>query len=966
MVRKPKESSSPTEGFISLRGVRQHNLKNLDLDIPRHCLVVITGLSGSGKSSLAFDTLYAEGQRRYVESLSAYVRQFLEMMDKPDVDSIDGLSPAIAIDQKVTSRNPRSTVGTVTEIHDYLRLLYARAGHPHCPVCGRPVTPQTVSQMVDQIQAMPEGTRFMILAPTISGRKGEFRKELARIAREGFTRVRLDQEIYDLEEVPEVDKKRAHTLEIVIDRLTVRPDLGQRLADSLETGLREGQGRVVLFLPEGRRENGGGTPEEIILSEAEACTVCNISLPELAPKLFSFNSPYGACPECLGIGALMEVDPALLIPHADLSLSEGGIKLLESRNMGALRTRVLRFMEERGVSPVTPFARMEPTFFDELLHGTPPGEEPHTSVRTAKKTRFDGLVPLLGEIHKRGQMGAWARAELESVLSEKPCPSCHGARLKPESLAVTVGGLNIHQFSELSVRESLRTIETLHLTPKEEQIAKKVLREIRSRLNFLAEVGVDYLTLSRSAQTLSGGESQRIRLATQIGAGLTGVLYILDEPSIGLHPRDNKKLLETLFHLRDLGNSVIVVEHDEETISRADHVIDMGPGAGRYGGEILAQGTPREITENPASITGHYLSGEKRIVRRSPPRSARGSLTVVGATEHNLKGGDVEIPLGLLTVVTGVSGSGKSTLVLDVLYNRLARLFYGSRERPGQCREIRGVDRIDKVVHIDQTPIGRTPRSNPATYTGLFTPVRELYSQVPESRARGYDPGRFSFNVKGGRCEACQGDGVIKIEMHFLPDVYVVCDLCHGARYNRETLEIRYRGKNIAEVLEMSVDEARDFFAAIPSIAGKLDTLKEVGLGYIHLGQSATTLSGGEAQRVKLSRELSRRATGSTFYILDEPTTGLHFADIQKLLDTLDALVDAGNTGVVSEHNIDVIANADHLIDLGPEGGDRGGQVIVCGSPKEVMDHPTSYTGQALREHLARRPPAKPSRSRKK
>ncbi len=964
MARKtsPQVTSA---GMISLRGVRQHNLKNLDLDIPRHCLVVITGLSGSGKSSLAFDTLYAEGQRRYVESLSAYVRQFLEMMDKPDVDSIEGLSPAIAIDQKVTSRNPRSTVGTVTEIHDYLRLLYARAGHPHCPVCGRPVTPQTVSQMVDQIQAMAEGTRFMILAPAITGRKGEYRKELARIARDGFTRVRLDKVVHDLEDVPEIDKKRAHTLEIVIDRLSVRPDMGQRLADSLETGLREGQGRVVLFLPEGRAP--GAAPEEIILSEAEACTVCNISLPELAPKLFSFNSPYGACPECLGIGSLMEVDPALLIPHPDLSLSEGGIKLLESRNMGAIRTRVLKFMEERGVSPVTPFARMDPSFFQELLHGTPhEAEGKGASGRSLKKGHFEGLVPMLGEIHKRGQMGAWARAELESVLSEKPCPSCHGARLKPESLAVTVGGLNVHQFSELSVREALQTIDTLHLTPKEEQIARKVLREIRSRLNFLAEVGVDYLTLSRSAQTLSGGESQRIRLATQIGAGLTGVLYILDEPSIGLHPRDNKKLLETLFHLRDLGNSVIVVEHDEETISRADHVIDMGPGAGRYGGEILAQGTPQEITKDPASITGRYLSGERRIERRSPSRLAKGSLTVVGATEHNLKGIDVEIPLGLLTVVTGVSGSGKSTLVLDVLYNRLARLFYGSRERPGQCREIRGVDRIDKVVHIDQTPIGRTPRSNPATYTGLFTPVRELYSQVPESRARGYDPGRFSFNVKGGRCEACQGDGVLKIEMHFLPDVYVVCDLCHGARYNRETLEIRYRGKNIAEILEMSVDEARDFFTAIPSIAGKLDTLKEVGLGYIHLGQSATTLSGGEAQRVKLSRELSRRATGSTLYILDEPTTGLHFADIQKLLDTLDALVDAGNTVVVIEHNIDVIANADHLIDLGPEGGDKGGQVIVCGSPREVMDHATSYTGQALREHLARRPPPPSPRARKK
>jgi len=958
-----KTTSGAPEGFISLRGVRQHNLKNLDLDIPRNRLVVITGLSGSGKSSLAFDTLYAEGQRRYVESLSAYVRQFLEMMDKPDVDSIEGLSPAIAIDQKVTSRNPRSTVGTVTEIHDYLRLLYARAGHPHCPVCGRLVTPQTISQMVDQIQAMPEGTRFMILAPSVTGRKGEYRKELSRIARDGFTRVRLDGEVYDLEEVPEIDRKRAHTIEIVVDRLSVRPDNAQRLADSLGIGLREGQGRVVILLPEGKA--GKGHPEELILSESEACTVCNISLPELAPKLFSFNSPYGACPECLGIGALMEVDPALLIPHPELSLAEGGIKILESRNMGSLRTRVLRFMEERGVTPVTPFSKMDPAFLAQILNGAPATEEGRSSSRAPRKSAFEGLVPILGELHKRGQMGAWARAEMESILSEKPCPACQGARLKPESLAVTVGDLNIHQFSELPVREALATIDGLRLSAKEEQIARKVLREIRGRLSFLAEVGVDYLTLSRSAQTLSGGESQRIRLATQIGAGLTGVLYILDEPSIGLHPRDNQKLLETLFHLRDLGNSVVVVEHDEETITRADHVIDMGPGAGRYGGEILASGTPREIMKNPASITGKYLSGEKRISRSSPLRTPKGALTVVGASEHNLKGIDVEIPLGVLTVVTGVSGSGKSTLVLDVLYNRLARLFYGSRERPGQCREIRGVDKIDKVVHIDQSPIGRTPRSNPATYTGLFTPVRELFSQVPESRARGYDPGRFSFNVKGGRCEACQGDGVLKIEMHFLPDVYVVCDLCHGARYNRETLEIRYRGKNIAQILEMSVDEANEFFSALPSIAGKLETLREVGLGYIHLGQSATTLSGGEAQRVKLSRELSRRATGSTLYILDEPTTGLHFADIQKLLDTLDALVGAGNTVVVIEHNIDVIANADHLIDLGPEGGNRGGTLVVSGSPDLVMAHPTSYTGQALREHRDRQSPS-PPRTRKR
>ncbi len=943
----------PTNEIISLKGVRQHNLKNFDLEIPRNRLVVITGLSGSGKSSLAFDTLYAEGQRRYVESLSAYVRQFLEMMDKPDVDSIEGLSPAIAIDQKVTSRNPRSTVGTVTEIHDYLRLLFARIGHPHCPVCGRPVTPQTVSQMVDQIQALPDGARYMILAPSIQGRKGEYRKELLRIAREGFTRVRLDGKIHELEEIPEIDRKKAHSLEIVIDRLSVRPDNSQRLADSLAIGLREGQGRVIIHLPE--KPGDPSTSEDLILSETEACTICNISLPELSPKLFSFNSPYGACPECLGIGTLMEVDPALLIPHPDLSLSEGGIRILESRNLSSVRNRLLRFMEERGVKPVTPFSKLDPMFLEEMLHGTTGRPASEISGKPLSRSGFDGLVPLLGALHRSNQIGAWARGELESVLSEKPCPSCQGARLKRESLAVTVGAVNIHQLSSLSVHESLDFFNRLTLTEKETNIARKILREIRGRLSFLTEVGVDYLNLARSAQTLSGGESQRIRLATQIGAGLTGVLYILDEPSIGLHPRDNKKLLDTLFHLRDLGNSVIVVEHDEETITSADHVIDMGPGAGRLGGEILAQGTPQEIMQNPRSITGAYLSGTRSIARKSSWRKPRGTLTVVGATEHNLKEIDVSFPLGVLTVVAGVSGSGKSSLVLDVLYNRLARLFYGSRERPGQCREIRGVDKIDKVVNIDQSPIGRTPRSNPATYTGLFTPVRELYSQVPESRARGYDPGRFSFNVKGGRCEACQGDGVIKIEMHFLPDVYVVCDLCRGARYNRETLEIRYRGRSIAEVLEMTVEDAHEFFGAIPSISGKLETLREVGLGYIHLGQSATTLSGGEAQRVKLSRELSRRATGNTLYILDEPTTGLHFADIQKLLDTLEALVASGNTVVVIEHNIDIIANADHLIDLGPEGGDRGGRVVAEGSPEAIMRHPHSFTGQALREHFARK-----------
>lgn len=931
-----KRTTPPVHDRITIQGARQHNLKNLDLSFPRNRLVVITGLSGSGKSSLAFDTLYAEGQRRYVESLSAYARQFLEMMDKPDVDHIEGLSPAIAIDQKVTSRNPRSTVGTVTEIYDYLRLLFARIGHPHCPSCGRPVTPQTVSQMVDQVLAFPEGQRFYVLAPTVVDRKGEYRKEIARILKAGFTRIRLDGEIREIESIDEIDRKKTHRIDIVIDRLTVRDGLSQRLSDSIETALRNGNGLVHIFWPD--------RGEETILSERQACTVCQISLPEITPRLFSFNSPYGACTHCGGLGSLLEVDPALLVPFPDLSVAESAIKLLEHRSFSDVRSRFIRFMEQEGVSQYVPFSKLTSEQRQTLLYGKPAVKGGY---------RFPGLVNLLQDIFHKGNLSLWAKTELESVMSERDCEACQGSRLKPEAISITINDRNISDVANLTIGQAKSFLETIVLSSMERTISERIVREIRTRLSFLQEVGLEYLSLSRSAGTLSGGESQRIRLATQIGSGLTGVLYILDEPSIGLHPRDNQKLLNTLMHLRDLGNTVVVVEHDEETILMADHIIDMGPGAGRMGGEILAQGTPEEIRNNPKSLTGDYLSGRRSISRPAVRREPKGWLSVLEATEHNLKGIDVHFPLGLMTVVTGVSGSGKSTLVLDILHRRLAKVFYGSRDRPGKCREIRGVDQIDKVVHIDQSPIGRTPRSNPATYTGLFTPVRELFSQVPDSRARGYEAGRFSFNIKGGRCEACQGDGVLKIEMHFLPDVYVTCDQCKGLRYNRETLEIHYRGKTIADILSMTVEEALDFFGPIPTVRTKLLTLKDVGLDYIHLGQSATTLSGGEAQRVKLAKELSRRSTGRTLYILDEPTTGLHFADIQKLLDTLNALVEQGNTVIIIEHNIDVIFNADHLIDLGPEGGDKGGQIVATGTPEEIMRHPTSYTGVALKNKAA-------------
>ncbi len=931
-----RSSQTPTAmDTIVIKGARQHNLKNLDLALPRNKLVVITGLSGSGKSSLAFDTLYAEGQRRYVESLSAYARQFLEMMDKPDVDSIDGLSPAIAIDQKVTTKNPRSTVGTVTEIHDYLRLLFARVGHPHCPSCGQPVSPQTVTQMVNQLMAGPEGEKLLVLAPTVSDRKGEYRKEIARILKEGFTRIRLDGTVLPIEEITEIDRKKSHRIEIVIDRISLREGVRQRLAESIETGLTHGGGMVIIHRPD--------LNTDVVLSERQACTTCNISLPEITPRLFSFNSPYGACAKCSGLGVLLEVDPNLLVPYPDLSIAETAIRIMEHRAFSELKSRLMKFLDLAGISRFTPFSKLPPEQVAMILHGTSPEKGSPANVR------FAGLVGFLQDLYQRGSLSIWAKSELEGVMSEKDCDGCKGARLNPEALAIKVGGLSIRDFSDMTIHQASRYIDQMQLSEKETTISERILKEIRSRLNFLREVGLEYLTLSRSAGTLSGGESQRIRLATQIGSGLTGVLYILDEPSIGLHPRDNQKLLKTLLHLRDIGNTVIVVEHDEETILLADDVVDMGPGAGRMGGEILSHGTPEEIKNDPKSLTGDYLSGRKRIYRKPTGKKPSDWLSVLGATEHNLQGIDVHFPLGMMTVVTGVSGSGKSTLVIDILYKRLAKVFSQSREKPGRCKELRGVDKIDKVVNIDQSPIGRTPRSNPATYTGVFTPIRDLFAQVPESRARGYEQGRFSFNVKGGRCEACQGDGVLKIEMHFLPDVYVTCDQCNGLRYNRETLEIQYRGKNISEILSMTVEEALEFFSPVPAIRSKLITLRDVGLDYIHLGQAATTLSGGEAQRIKLAKELSRRSTGKTLYILDEPTTGLHFADIQKLLDTLHTLVEQGNTVIIIEHNIDVIAGADHLIDLGPEGGDRGGQLVVTGTPEEVRNHQPSHTGEALR-----------------
>jgi excinuclease ABC subunit A len=932
---------------IVLKGCRQHNLKNIDLEIPRDRLVVITGLSGSGKSSLAFDTIYAEGQRRYVESLSAYARQFLEQMDKPDVDSIEGLSPAIAIEQKTTSKNPRSTVGTVTEIYDYLRLLFARIGKPYCYKCGREITAQTVQQITDAAMALPPDTRIQVLAPIVRGRKGEYRKELQAAARSGYVRARVDGVVKELSEPISMDKKKKHDIEIVIDRLVVKPGMERRLAESIETALRLAEGLVLINLADRK--------EDLLYSEKLACIVDGISYPEIAPNTFSFNSPQGACQTCDGLGGLLEFDPDLIIPNTNLSLREGAIKPW-AKKMSVHHFEMLHSIAEScGFDVNTPFRALKPSQQKMILYGAGDSNTRPSSSwsgRTATVCRtFEGVVPILKRRYDETDSFA-TQWELEQYMSYQTCPDCGGSRLRKEALSIKVAGLNIYDVTRMSIKQALSFFTDLRLTEKEELIAKRIFKEIRERLGFMSHVGLDYLTLDRASATLSGGEGQRIRLATQIGSSLVGVLYILDEPSIGLHQRDNRRLLDTLVRLRDLGNTVLVVEHDEETIRSADHVIDMGPGAGVHGGEIVAQGTPDEIRKNPRSITGMYLSGKASIAVPRERRKNDRYITVKGASENNLKSIDVRFPLGVFTCVTGVSGSGKSTLVVDILYRALSQQLYRSTERAGKHDDIKGLEHIDKVIDIDQSPIGRTPRSNPATYTGSFGPIRDLFAQIPESRMRGYKPGRYSFNVKGGRCEACEGDGLIKIEMHFLPDVYVTCDVCHGSRYNRETLDIRYKGKNIAEVLAMTVEQAFEFFQNVPPIKSKLQTLMDVGLGYITLGQSATTLSGGESQRVKLSKELSKRATGRTLYILDEPTTGLHFADTQKLLDMLGKLVDTGNTVVVIEHNLDVIKTADWIIDLGPEGGDQGGTIVAQGTPEDVAVVRESYTGQFLKKIL--------------
>jgi excinuclease ABC subunit A len=940
------KKTGPGREQIVIRGARVHNLKNIDIDIPRNELVVITGLSGSGKSSLAFDTIYAEGQRRYVESLSAYARQFLGVADKPDVDYIEGLSPAISIDQKSGSRNPRSTVGTVTEIYDYIRLLYARVGKPHCPKCGRPVRQQTVTQMVDQILSYPEGTKLQILAPLISGKKGEYQKLFTDLQKKGFVRARVDGEIRELGEEISLDKNKKHNIAVVVDRLVVRDGLEHRVADSLETALQLADGIVNIDMVD---------REELVLSQNFACPECGISLGEITPRLFSFNSPFGACPECTGLGYRLEVDPELVI-DAERSIREGAL-IPWTRSPQHYYPQMLRaVLEHYGCSWEQPFKQLPPEVQQTVLYGSE--ERIHFRYHdTFGQTRswygtFEGVI---GNLTRRYQEteSEEAREDIQEFMTSRPCPACHGDRLKPESLAVTVGEQNIAKVTAFTVAEAQQFFSGLQLTDRQRKIAGQILKEIGARLGFLVNVGLDYLTLNRAAGTLAGGESQRIRLATQIGSGLVGVLYILDEPSIGLHPRDNSRLIGTLKELRDLGNTLIVVEHDEEMMLSADQIIDIGPGAGVHGGLVVAQGTLEEIKQVPGSITGQYLSGRMTIAI-PPARRETGKrwLQVVGAREHNLKNIDIRIPLGVFVCITGVSGSGKSTLLDEIVYKSLAQKLNGARARSGEFDRLEGVEQLDKVIQIDQSPIGRTPRSNPATYTGAFDGIRELFSLTPEARMRGYRPGRFSFNVRGGRCEACRGDGIIKIEMHFLPDVYVPCEECGGSRYNRETLEVRYKGKSIADVLEMTIAEAVEYFDAIPKVNRKLQTLNDVGLGYIKLGQPATTLSGGEAQRVKLATELSRRSNGRTLYILDEPTTGLHKDDIKRLLLILDRLVEAGNTVVVIEHNLDVIKTADYLIDLGPEGGDKGGHLVAAGTPEEVVLVPESYTGRYLRPVL--------------
>ncbi|MEZ5937528.1 MAG: excinuclease ABC subunit UvrA [Hyphomonadaceae bacterium] len=967
---------------IRVRGAREHNLKNVDVDIPRNQLVVLTGLSGSGKSSLAFDTIYAEGQRRYVESLSAYARQFLELMQKPDVERIEGLSPAISIEQKTTSRNPRSTVGTVTEIYDYMRLLWARVGVPYSPATGLPIESQTVSQMVDQAMAFGDGARFYLLAPMIRGRKGEYRKEFADLLKRGFQRVKVDGEYYELEEPPKLDKKLKHDIDVVVDRLVIRKGMEQRLAEGFEQALDLADGIAVAeFVAEGDAE-----PRRVTFSAKFACPVSGFTIPEIEPRLFSFNNPFGACPTCDGLGEQLKVDPALIVPDPDKTLNEGAIapwgkaaSPLQTQTLEALG-KAYRFKLDTAWSKLPQKAR------DVILFGT--GDEEvkfvfDDGMRRYEVTKsFEGVVGNL-ERRFRETDSQWMREEISKYQTAAPCPACGGARLRPEALAVKINGATISEATSHSIRTARDWFEALpkKLTQKQNEIAARILKEIRDRLEFLNAVGLEYLTLSRASGTLSGGESQRIRLASQIGSGLSGVLYVLDEPSIGLHQRDNERLLETLRRLRDLGNSVLVVEHDEDAILTADHVVDMGPRAGVHGGEVIAEGTPAEIMANPNSLTGKYLSGEEEIA--IPTRRRWGSKTksvrVIGATGNNLKSVTAEIPLGTLTCVTGVSGGGKSTLVIETLYKALARRLNGASDAPAPHTKIEGVEHLDKIIDIDQSPIGRTPRSNPATYTGAFGPIRDWYTGLPESKARGYAAGRFSFNVKGGRCEACQGDGVVKIEMHFLPDVYVTCDVCKGKRYNRETLEVQYKGKSIADVLDMTVDEAKVFFSAVPGIRSKMETLSRVGLGYVKVGQQATTLSGGEAQRVKLAKELSKRATGRTLYILDEPTTGLHFEDVRALLAVLQELVDNGNTVVVIEHNLDVIKVADWIVDLGPDGGDGGGEIVAVGTPEEVAANGKSWTGKFLKETFerqekrrnnraaaTRKAAAKPARSRRK
>ena len=939
------------QNFIEIKGARENNLKNIDLTIPRDKLVVLTGLSGSGKSSLAFDTIYAEGQRRYVESLSSYARMFLGQMEKPDVDYIDGLSPAISIDQKTTSKNPRSTVGTVTEIYDYLRLLWARVGTPHCPICGKEIKQQTIDQIIDQVLALPEATRIQVMAPVIRGKKGEHAKIFEDARRSGYVRCRVDGIAYDLSEEIKLEKNKKHNIEIVVDRLVIRDDITRRLTDSVEVASNLAGGLVVI--------NVVGEDRDILFSQNYACEDCGVSIEELTPRMFSFNNPFGACPTCTGLGSQLKVDPDLIIPNKNLSILEGAITASGWNNIksdGISRMYFDALAKKYRFKLDTPVKDLSKEVLDVILYGTK-GEELtlHYDQPRGKGTlhqAFEGICNNLERRYKETQSDA-VRKELEDCMSQSPCPTCHGRRLRRESLAVTVGGIDIDTFCHKSVTEALDFMEHLELTETQQMIAAQILKEIKNRLGFLRSVGLQYLTLSRSAASLSGGESQRIRLATQIGSSLMGVLYILDEPSIGLHQRDNDKLLKTLQDLRDLGNTLLVVEHDEDTMRAADYIVDVGPGAGVHGGEIVAAGTPEEVMNTPGSITGDYLSGRRKIPVPEHRREGNGKhLKIFGARENNLRGVDVDIPLGTFTCVTGVSGSGKSSLVNEILYKKLGADLNRVKVRPGKHDRIEGEEYLDKVIDIDQSPIGRTPRSNPATYTGLFNDIRELFASTQDAKTRGYGPGRFSFNTRGGRCEACQGDGLLKIEMHFLPDIYVPCEVCKGRRYNRETLEVRYKGKNIYEVLEMTVDEALPFFENLPKIYNRLKTLEEVGLGYVKLGQASTTLSGGEAQRVKLATELSKRSTGKTIYILDEPTTGLHSYDVQRLIDVLQKLVDAGNTIVVIEHNLDVIKTADHIIDLGPEGGDGGGTIVCTGTPEEVAACPGSYTGQYLARML--------------